>query len=60
MSEAVANPKLGSLTLLVKDRAIDNSMNPLVRRRSLQAVNAAKQIVWQHDLAPQIELPPRP
>jgi hypothetical protein len=60
MSEVVAKPKLGSLTLLVKERSIDNTTNPVVRRRSLQAVNAAKQIVWQRDIAPQLELPPLP
>jgi hypothetical protein len=58
--EVAANPKFGSLTLLVKDGSANNRMNLLERCRILQAVNAAKQVVWQRDIASPIELPPLP
>ena len=57
ISEVAANPKFGSLTLLVKDTSANNRMNSLERRRILQAVNEAKQVVWQRDIASLIELP---
>jgi hypothetical protein len=60
MSEIAANPTIGALTLLVKDSSANNPMNSWEKRRTLQAMNKAKQIIWQRDIARPIELPPRP
>ena len=60
MSAPAANPRVGTLTLLVKDGPGENPKNRFERRRTLQAVNEAKEVVWQCDIAPPIELPPRP
>ncbi len=54
------NAKLGALTLMVEDTAANHPTNPLERRRILKAVNEAKQVIWQHDIAPPIELPLMP
>jgi hypothetical protein len=58
-AEAVT-PKAGALTLIVKDASAKNPKNPFERRRTLQAVNEAKEVVWQHEIAAPIFLPPRP
>jgi hypothetical protein len=60
ISEVVANPKLGLLILRVKNGSANNPMNPFERRRTIQALNKKQQVVWQRDIAPQLELPPRP
>jgi hypothetical protein len=53
-------PKAGALTLIVKDASAKNPKNPFEKRRTLQAVNEAKEVVWQHEIAAPIFLPPRP
>lgn len=60
ISEVAANPKHRSLTLVVKNGSGDNPKNPFERRQTLQALNKAKQVVWQRDIAPLIVLPPLP
>jgi hypothetical protein len=60
ISAVAANAKLGAITLLVKDGSANNPKNPFERRRTLQAVTEAKQVVWQRDIAPPIELPRLP
>jgi hypothetical protein len=60
MSQVAVNPKVGSLTLLLKDSSSNNPGNSFERRRTLQAVNGAKQIIWQRDIASPIQLPLRP
>lgn len=58
-SEAV-NSKVGTLTLTLKDGPAKNAKNPFERRRTLQALNDAKEVVWQHDIAAPVFLLPRP
>lgn len=55
ISKVEANPKLDSLTLLVKDGSVN--FQTFKRSQILQAVNEVKHIVWQHDIAPLLELP---
>jgi len=54
------NPKAGALTLQVLDRPAKNATNPFQRRRTLQAVNDAREVVWERDIAAPVFLPPRP
>jgi hypothetical protein len=58
-AEAV-NSKFGALTLQVQDGPAKNSKNPFEKRRTLQGVNEAKEVVWQHSIAAPIFLPLRP
>jgi len=60
LSMDAANSNVGALTLQVKDGPAKDAKNPFEKRRTLQAVNEAKEIVWQHDIAPPIFLPPLP
>jgi hypothetical protein len=60
MPVETVNPKIGALTLQVQDNPAKKSKSPFEKRRTLQAVNEAKEVVWQHDIAAPIFLPPRP
>jgi hypothetical protein len=60
MPPDVVSLKVGTLTLQLQDGPAKNSKNPFEKRRTLQAVNEAKEIVWQHDIAAPIFLPPLP
>lgn len=60
MSAETANPKVGELTLVVKDGAAKNPQNPFQKRRTLQAWNAEKQLEWERDVAAPVFLLPRP
>jgi hypothetical protein len=53
-------PKAGALTLLVKDASAKNPKNPFEKQRILQSLNHAKEVVWQHEIAAPIFLPPLP
>lgn len=59
MAETV-NPKVGQLTLMVKDGPAKNAKNFFEKRRTLQAVNEAKEVVWERDIKAPVFLPPRP
>jgi hypothetical protein len=54
------NPTFGKLTLSVKDSPAKNPKNFFEKRRTLQAVNEAKAVVWERDIAAPIFLPPLP
>jgi hypothetical protein len=54
------NSKAGALTLSVKDGSAKNPKNIFEKRRTLQAINEAKEVVWARDIAAPIFLPPRP
>jgi len=60
MASEPANPKVGTVTLVVMDGPAKNAKNPFQQRRTLQALNEAKEVVWQYDIAAPIFLPPRP
>jgi hypothetical protein len=60
MPAEATNPKVGALTLQVQDGSAKNAKKPFEKRRTLQAVNEAKEIVWQHEIAAPIFLPPLP
>jgi hypothetical protein len=60
MSEIAANPTIGTLTLLVKDSSDNNPIKSWENRRTLQAVNKAKQVIWQHSIASPVQLRPLP
>lgn len=57
---AKVNPKVGMLMLTILDGSAKNAKNPFEKRRTLQAVNDGKEIVWQRDIAAPIFLLPRP
>jgi len=52
--------KVGVLTLSLKDEPTKNPLKPFERRRTLQAVNDAQEVVWRHEIAAPIFLVPRP
>lgn len=52
--------KVGNHTFALKDAPGNNPRNPLQRRRTLQALNDAKEVVWQHEIAAPVFLLPRP
>lgn len=54
------NPKAGALTLVLKDGSAKNPKNMFEKRRTLQAVNEAKEVVWERDIAAPVYLIPRP
>jgi hypothetical protein len=56
----VLSAKAGDLTLSCEDGPAKNAKNPFQRQRTLQAVNASKQVVWRHEIAAPIFLPPLP
>ncbi len=55
----VQSANAGELTLTYKDGAAKNAKNPFQRQRTLQAANGDK-VVWQHEIAAPIILPPLP
>ena len=57
--EAV-NPKVGELMLVLKDGQAKNAKTPFEKRRTLQALSEAKEVVWHLDIAAPILLPPKP
>jgi len=52
--------KVGGLTLTLKDDQAPNTRNPFQKRRMLQALNAANEIVWERAIAAPVFLPPKP
>ena len=52
--------KAGTLMLTIIDGPAKNAKNPFQKRRTLQGVNDAKEVVWQRDIAAPIFLPPKP
>jgi hypothetical protein len=54
------NAKVGALTLTVKDTEAKNPKTPFQKRRTLQAVNEGKEVMWERDIAAPIFLLPRP
>jgi len=54
------SPKAGLLTLNIKDEPGNNPKNRFEKRRTLQAFNAAKEVVWEHAIEAPIFLIPRP
>ena len=54
------NPKVGTLTLTMIDGVAKNAKGPFERRRTLRAVNEAKEVVWERDIKAPVFLPPRP
>lgn len=57
---ATVEAGVGALRLQVQDGPAVNGKNPFERRRTLQALSAAKEIVWQRDIAAPVFLPPLP
>ena len=60
MPVGTINPKVGALTLVLKDGSAKNPKNMFEKRRTLQAVNVAKEVVWERDIAAPVYLIPRP
>jgi hypothetical protein len=56
----VPSAKAGEWTLSYKDGPARNAKSPFARMRTLQAVNAAQQLVWEREIAAPVFLPPRP
>jgi hypothetical protein len=56
----VITSKVGMLTLSLKDGPAQNPKNRFEMRRTLQAMNQAKELVWQYDIAAPVFLPPPP
>ena len=52
--------KVGELTLSAVESAPEKPRNPFERRRIVQATNAAGAVVWEHEIAAPIFLPPLP
>jgi hypothetical protein len=56
----VSTADVGDLTLSLKDTSKKDAKNPFQQQRLVQGVNAAKTVVWEHEIAAPVFLIPLP